>query len=169
MHIAAARSGLTKFHYDFFDERLQLVGTLEFPTGLALAKGSVAAGVVPAGLQDRVRFTLPEGVCELEFTGPSREARFTLLREGQTVATALASGRHRLEVTQAASTFYLAKQFSLLRLRFEVREGAQVIGSIFEPDVFSLLRRRFVVELPREVPNEARALLFFLMVNSVFR
>ncbi|MDP2270110.1 MAG: hypothetical protein Q8N23_09885 [Archangium sp.] len=169
MHIAAARSGLTKFHYEFFDERQQPVGTLDFPTGLATAKGSVMASVAPAAVQDQVRFRLPEGLCELEFTGPSHEVRFTLLREGKAVATALASGRNRLEVTHATREFHLTKRSSWLRLRFDVLEGPHVIGSIFEPDLFSLVRRRFVVELPREVPNEARALLFFLMVNSVFR
>ncbi len=168
MRIAAARSGLTKFHYEFCDDRAQPLGTLTFPTGLVLAKGSAASGV-PGALQDRVRFTLPDGTYELEFTGPPRDRHFTLVRGGTPVATAVASGRHRREVSHGARVFHLARRFSLLRVRFEVREAGQVIGSIFEPALFSLVRRHFALQLPLDVPDEARALLFFLVVNSVFR
>lgn len=169
MRIAAARSGLTKFHYDFLDDREQPLGTLDLPNGLALAEGSLMAAALPAAVQDRVRLGLPLGGCELTFVREGGELRFTLLREGKPVATAVAAGRLRLEVTAGERVFQLEKQFSLLRLRFEVLEAGRSIGSIFEPDFFSLVRRRFLLQLPLDVTDEGRALLFFLMVNSVFR
>lgn len=165
MRITAARSGLTKFHYDFLDEREQPLGTLDLPTGLAVADGSA----VPEALQDRVRFKLPQGDSELHFTRTGREWSFTLKREGQPVATAFAAGRQRLSVKEGAREFQLEKRFSLLRLRFEVLEGGRSLGFIFEPDVFSLVRRRFLLQLPLDVSDEARALLFFVLINSAFR
>jgi hypothetical protein len=165
MRITAARSGLTKFHYDFLDDREQPLGTLDFPTGLAVSEGSS----VPAALQGRVRFVLPQGEAELHFTRTGREWSFTLKREGQPIATAFAAGRHRLSVKEGAREFQLEKRFSLLRLRFEVLAGGRSLGFIFEPDLFTVARRRFLLQLPLDVSDEARALLFFVLINSVFR
>ena len=165
MRITAARSGLTKFHYDFLDDREQPLGTLTLPTGLAVADGSA----VPASLQDRVRFVLPRGDGELHFTRAGREWTFTLKRGGQPIATAFAAGRRRLCVKEGVRELQLVKRFSWLRLRFEVLEEHRSLGFIFEPDLFSLARRRFVLQLPLDVTDEARALLFFLLINATFR
>lgn len=165
MRLIAARSGLTKFHYDFFDEREQPVGALKLPTGLAVADDSP----VPAVLQDRVRFELPGGDCELHFTRAGRERHFTLERLEQPIATAIAAGPQGLSVTVAGRDLQLVKHFSLLRVRFEVREGGRSLGFIFEPALFTLVRRHFVIQLPEEVTDEARALLFFLVINATFR
>jgi hypothetical protein len=177
-HITAAQSGWTKFHYTFLDASNQPLGTLKLPTGLTAPTNGWTKDAIPTALQDVVRFTLPTGPFHLTYAlagepNPPADLIYALHNSSaptDPLATAFVSGRDRRWELSAGNALYtITPQHTFLQRSFSISYNQTPIGSIHETHRFSLIKRHFTITLPDTLPNELRAFLFFLAVNSAFR
>lgn len=176
--ITAAKSGWTIFHYTFLDASQQPIGTLKLPTGLTAPTNGWTKDAIPTAFQDVVRFTLPTGPFHLTYALAGEPHAPTdlifALHNSNTptdpIATAFVSSRPRRSELSALNALYtITPQHTFLQRSFSISCNQTPVGSIHETHRFSFIKRHFTITLPDTLPDELRAFLFFLAINSAFR
>ena len=166
--ICKARGGVTKFSYSFHDIDGRVCGSIEWPT-LAPSKNSPLRDLVGDAVSTNVTLSWPGGSGELEWQRKERLYRFELVREGGVIVIGEADrGRGVWHAQEGENTWQLRCIARIWRMRFDVYRDNGRVGTVREDGIFTLLRRRFVIEVPAEISDPCRVMLFFLAVNATY-
>jgi len=167
--ICKARGGITKFSYSFHDAEGRVCGGFEWPT-LAPSKHSPVKDLVGDAVSTNVRMSWPGGTGALEWQRTEGLYTFELVSSGGVIVTGTTErGRGIWRAQEGATTWQLRCLARFWRMRFDVYRENERAGRVREDGLFTLLRRRFVIDVPTEMSDPCRVMLFFLAVNATYR
>lgn len=161
-------SGKTKFHYLFLDAHQAPIGSLDFPNGLTFARNRAISKAVSQKLQGHVSIKFQEDACHLEYERYDNQIRYFLLSQPHEAPLAVADS-----IKKGWSIVYNEKEYTLkkmhfLSFRFSLFQADALRGTLYENTGFSVIRRKFVVDLPEDLPLPVQGLIFYLATSQFF-
>lgn len=162
------QSGISKFHYAFLQGDKAL-GTLDLPDGIPVARNSSLQGVLPQKWQGKIRLTLDGRDYFLEYERFEAKKhmglRYFLLPGDPPLAIAESVSARLWQLQVGERTLSLQRQ-SLFRFCYDLSENQVCIGRLRETTGFSLVKRRYALDLPDSVPLPVQGLIFYLAINQ---
>jgi hypothetical protein len=168
----------SKFKMTFKDDSQRVIGHLVWPTLLPVAENNHFKEIIPENLKDYVRIIINncEFIIKFEIAKErsySNDFKFMLIAGEQTIASALVSqqkgilSRPIIEILTPVASKLLSSGFFSTRYFYEVKDVQ--VGQIYEPSIFTLVSRKFKIDLPNSLAPEVQAFIFFLAMNQLFR